>query len=349
MKRQVRILHVLNTGQFSGAENVVCQIIGMFKNDDGIQMAYTSPDGPIREALEEREIKYYPMSHLCRRELCRVVKEYAPEIVHAHDIRATVLASTFPPKIKKLSTIHGNDIGMRSLNKKSILFGMASLNMHHIFWVSKSCLEQYYFRKGVLKKSSVLVNVIDRSELINKMQSDSIVYPYDIVFVGRISAPKNPQRLAKVLAVTAAQKQDVQAAIVGNGELETEMKTTVTELGIDNNVHFLGFQSNPLKILHDAKVMIMTSAWEGTPMCALEAMALGVPIVSTPTDGMLDLVLDGKTGYLSDDDSVLADKMLQIIQKPDLHKALSSCSEERFAEISDIGNYKKKLAAAYFD
>ena len=41
-------------------------------------------------------------------------------------------------------------------------------------------------------------------------------------------------------------------------------------------------------MLHDSKVMLMTSLWEGTPMCAVEAMALGVPIVTTPTDGLCD-------------------------------------------------------------
>lgn len=342
-----KILHVLNTGQFSGAENVVCQIIGMFKNDDDVEMVYASPDGQIREALVERGISFFPMEKLCKKELRRVIKAYAPDIIHAHDVRATVLASFFHKKAKLISTIHVNDVSMRSLSIKVILFCAAARKMHHIFWVSRSCFEQYYFKALVASKSSVLTNVIDRDALIRKMRIDPGDYPYEIIYVGRLTAQKDPIRLAEVLARAAAQKQDLQAAVIGSGDLEDSMKARVKELGVERNVHFLGFQSNPLKMMRDAKVMVMTSAWEGTPICALEAMALGVPIVSTPADGMRDLVVDGKTGYLSDDDAVLAEQMVRILQDPLLYQSLSDGTEKRFAEISDIKAYKKKLRELY--
>ena len=347
IRKKIRILHVSNSDQFSGAENVVCQIINMFRNDDDIEMAYACMDGQIREALAEREIPYFPMTHLCNKELRRVIRDYTPDIIHAHDIRATVLASLFHKKVKLISTIHGNDVSMRSLSLKAVLFRVAARKMHHIFWVSKSCVEQYYFRKFILSKSSVLINVVDRDELDLKMQADPNDYHYDIVYLGRLTAQKEPLRLAKVLALAAARKQDIQAAIIGSGELEDSMKAKLKELGIEQNVRFLGFQSNPLKILHDAKVMVMTSAWEGTPMCALEAMAFGVPIVSTPTDGLRDLVLDGKTGYLSDNNHILAERMIQVLQDPLLHASLSAGTDERFSEISDVRGYKQKLKETY--
>ncbi|MDO4568696.1 MAG: glycosyltransferase family 4 protein [Clostridia bacterium] len=75
------------------------------------------------------------------------------------------------------------------------------------------------------------------------------------------------------------------------------------------------------KLLHDAQVMIMTSDHEGTPMVALEAMALGVPIVSTPTDGLKDLIDDGRTGFLADDDSVLAGRLIELSEDEQLRKA----------------------------
>ena len=75
----------------------------------------------------------------------------------------------------------------------------------------------------------------------------------------------------------------MQCAVIGTGELEEVTKTLSHNKGLDNNLHFLGFMSNAYGILEHSKLMIMTSRWEGTPMCALEAMALGVPIVSTPS------------------------------------------------------------------
>ena len=53
----MRIIHLLQSSKFSGAENVVCQIISMMENDD-VEMAYCSCDGQIREALSERNIKF---------------------------------------------------------------------------------------------------------------------------------------------------------------------------------------------------------------------------------------------------------------------------------------------------
>lgn len=61
---------------------------------------------------------------------------------------------------------------------------------------------------------------------------------------------------------------------------------------------FGGFRKNPYKILKNSQVMIMTSRWEGLGMCALEAMALGVPVVSTPTGGLCEIIEDGKNGFL---------------------------------------------------
>ena len=93
--------------------------------------------------------------------------------------------------------------------------------------------------------------------------------------------------------------------------------------------------------------MIMTSRWEGLPMCALEAMALGVPIVSTPTDGLKEIVEDGKTGYLSDKDDVLIDRCLDILKNEKLYQRLHQKTLEKAAIILDIESYKEALDRVY--
>ena len=167
---------------------------------------------------------------------------------------------------------------------------LASIKAKHIYWVSKSALACYPYKQFIGKKSSVLVNMIDTHNLVQQMQQDTQRYDYDIVYIGRLTYQKNPQRLLDVLARIAAKKKDVKAAVIGIGELADELKQLAKDKGIQENVHFLGFQKNPYKMLHDAKLMLMTSRWEGTPICVLEAMTLGVPVVSTPTDGICDLI-----------------------------------------------------------
>lgn len=82
-------------------------------------------------------------------------------------------------------------------------------------------------------------------------------------------------------------------------------------------------------------------------MCALEAMALGVPVVSTPSDGMRDLIEDGINGYLHDKDEVLVEKLLQIIRDPGHRAMLSRNTQEKFARINDAAKYQEAIAACY--
>ena len=100
-------------------------------------------------------------------------------------------------------------------------------------------------------------------------------------------------------------------------------------------------------MVHDTKAMILTSRWEGTPMCALEAMALGTPVVSTPSDGMKDLIDDGINGYLTDDDAVMAEKLLRIMNDAEHRKMLSENAREKFARINDAPKYQEAIAACY--
>lgn len=343
----MRVLHVLNTNRFSGAENVVCQIIDMFKGDSDIDMAYASPDGKIRDALLERNITFFPMSKLCHSELNRIVNEYKPDVIHGHDIRGAYQASRFSHKAKIIHTIHGNDLQMRKVSVKSMLYYWAAKKAAHIFWVSKTCLEQYKFYDLIKDKSSLLCNVVNEDAVAKKSASDLNNYEYNVVYIGRIAYPKNPQRLMKVLKLAIGKKSSINAAIVGTGDFETETKEIAKKYKIEDHVHFLGFQSNPLKILASSKVMIMTSDWEGTPMVALEATALGIPIVSTPTDGMCDVIDDGGNGYLSNDDEVLATKLVEIVEQEQLFKSLSDNAKNRSRKINNVQRYKKVLLTEY--
>ena len=343
----MRILHVLASNRYSGAENVVCQIMGMFSQEESIEMAYCSPDGQIRDTLLERGYSYYPLKQLSGKELKRVLKEYKPDVIHAHDMRASFVVAKTTRRIPLVSHIHNNAFNSRGISLKSIAYLLAGFRAKHIFWVSESSFKGYKFHNLFKKKSSVLYNVIDVEALYKKMEQDKTEYNYEVVYVGRLTHPKNPERLIKVLAKVIQEKPDCKVAIVGTGELEEETKNLAKELQIDKNIGFLGFLSNPLKIMKDSKVMLMTSRWEGTPMCALEAMALGLPIVSTPTDGLCELVTDGETGYLSDDDDELSRETVEIVNNTQKRNDFSLRAKHVSAAINNTHVYKITLMNYY--
>ena len=342
----MKVLHVLNSRIYSGAEKVVCQIIKAFRGE--VEMVYCSPDSEIvRKMLKEQDVTFVPMENMSTGELKRVIGQVQPDLIHAHDMRASFFAALCCGKIPLISHIHNNAYDARGLSPKTVAYLLAGCKAKHILWVSNSSFEGYAFHKLFGKKSSVLYNIIDTEQILEKKAADENSYDYDLIYVGRLTYQKDPQRLMRLCAALKARKPDVKVAIVGTGELEEEVKALCEELGIGENVQFLGFQSNPIKMVHDSKAMILTSRWEGTPMCALEAMALGTPVVSTPSDGMKDLIQDGVNGYLTDDDNVMVEKILKIAREPEHRRMLSENTKKKFAVINDAPKYKEAIYACY--
>ena len=347
MNKKIRILHLLCSDRFSGAENVVCQIVKMFDNIKEFEMIYASPDGQIRKALKERGVSFFAIKSVTPSEFKRVIFEIKPDIIHAHDMKASFLVAMTCGKIPLVSHIHNNNFDARKLTIKAVLYKFAARKAKHIFWVSQSSFEGYCFHKDFVGKSTILYNVIDRAQLLKKAQNAECADSYDIVYLGRLTEQKNPQRLVSILERITSVKSDLQVAIIGSGELENIVRDLIEEKKLKKNLHMLGFMSNPYGILQNANLMIMTSRWEGTPMCALEAMALGVPIVSTPTDGLKELVVQGETGYLVESDEVFAEMCCKILMNQENQKYLSKRAIERSIELMDLVKYKNELLYVY--
>jgi glycosyltransferase involved in cell wall biosynthesis len=257
----MKILHIANTNHFSGGENVICQIIAMF-GDSNVEMAYVSPDGQIREALKERNIRFLPIKNMSRKELKIVFEKEKPDVVHAHDMKASMTTALACGKTRLVLHLHNNEYANRKISKKSVGFLLPAYKANHIFYVSKSAYEGYRFHKWFKEKSSVLSNILDIDNLKEKAHKDQKRYDYDVIFLGRFSEPKNPIRLLNVIKKAVVTNPTLKVAVVGTGELEKEVEGKWKELNLQNNVDLLGFQSNPLKILKDAKMMLMTSRWE---------------------------------------------------------------------------------------
>ena len=90
----------------------------------------------------------------------------------------------------------------------------------------------------------------------------------------------------------------------------------------------------------------MTSIYEGTPMCALEAQALGKPIVATPVDGLKEIVINGCNGYLFDNNELLASKILFLL-KTEKYKEFELNSIEKFDLNFNLENYIKNIDKIY--
>ena len=254
-----KVLHVLSDVFFSGAENMVCQIVDMFRGE--YDMVYVSPDGPIRQALEARRVTYRPIAAVTPKEIRRVMAEEKPDIVHAHDMKASFAAALACGRTPLVSHIHNNGFDSRKVSPKTLAYLLVSGKFRHIFWVSPSAMKSFRFYGAVKDKSTVLGNVIRMDTLREKAEAAENQTPYDILFLGRMSEPKNPLRLVKVLNLVHDRYPRLQAAIVGKGDMEPQVRKAIAETGAEAYIHLLGYQENGYGLLKNARLMIMTSLW----------------------------------------------------------------------------------------
>ncbi len=343
-----KVVHLISTDVFSGAENVACQIIDIFKEDQNYEMLYASRINSNLEPLKMRNIKYYELKKFNLHYVRKMIKEVKPDIIHAHDIRASIIASLLKSKnIKIVSHVHANHMNMRKLNLKTTLYQLVSKKFSSIIWISNSAYENYYFKKKVKEKSKIIYNIISIENLLKKVQNSNIKENYDIIYLGRLVYQKNPLRIIEIVKKIKEKKSNIKVAIIGDGELNDICREKIAQYNLQNNIIMYGFINNPYEILYNSKIMIMTSRYEGTPMCALEAIALGKPIVSTPTDGIIDIVKDGETGYLSNDDNILSEKILELLTDEEKYKRFCDKTKENSFYMNDIEKYRKDINSIY--
>ena len=117
--------------------------------------------------------------------------------------------------------------------------------------------------------------------------------------VGRLAKIKNPGLVLKAFARMLRLKAiDARLVVIGDGELLGSLQSLARELGIDNRVSFCGWVLDREKIFSDLDVTCLSSFNEGTPVCLIESLAAGVPVVATRVGGVPDVISDGADGEL---------------------------------------------------
>jgi len=146
-----------------------------------------------------------------------------------------------------------------------------------------------------------------------------------LISIGRLTYQKRFDRLLRVFAEIRKKMDNVYLIILGKGELKKELQSLAEELNIDKFVYFVGFQKNPYAWLSKADVFVLTSDYEGLPNVIIEAMACGVPVVSTDClSGPNEIITNGKNGILvpPQDEKALAEAILKVLQDDNLKSKL---------------------------
>jgi glycosyltransferase involved in cell wall biosynthesis len=111
-----------------------------------------------------------------------------------------------------------------------------------------------------------------------------------LLFVGRLVPIKRVDVLLESLRQVVSQGAPVQLAIVGDGELRTQLEELSAEMGLQGRVHFLGYRRDLPRIAAAADIAVLSSDNEGTPVALIEAAAAGLPAVATSVGGVPEVV-----------------------------------------------------------
>lgn len=166
--------------------------------------------------------------------------------------------------------------------------------------------EDYEAAKKFKAKDVALINGIGINTAKFKIfESNYIREKFDLsdddfimLTVGELISRKNHETIIKMLS--AMKNNKVHFFIAGEGELTDQLKDKGREMGLDNNVHFLGFCRNISELCNSCDLFIFPSVHEGLSVALMEAMACGKPVVASKIRGNVDLIDEGKGGYLVD-------------------------------------------------
>lgn len=302
------ILFYINTISGGGAERVILQLACHFSQEGYRAVLVTSfieegreypvPDGVIRLSLEHEEIKQSRLMRNVTRihKLRAIIKQEKPAVVIAFMtepiFRASIATIGIPVKI--VFSIR-NDPAIEHSKGSGYFVGKYIIpRADGIVFQTENA--KAWFPPEVQKKSAVILNEVSTTffgvQRAEKTKS--------IVTFGRLVNQKNHKLLIDAFAQIAGRYPEEELLIYGCGELRDALQTQIDDLDLTDRVKLMGATDQVPQILAQSKVFVLSSDYEGMPNALMEAMAVGVPCISTdcPCGGPKTLIEDGTDGLL---------------------------------------------------
>ena len=255
-------------------------------------------------------------------------------MIHTHQY-ACVYAALWPVIRRKpfLHTFHTlpeieNSRLLRCLLTK-ILVGCNKMTPIAISKTNRQLVADYY--KLDMRSVPLVHNPVDIRRFAAGKRVDDGVFRF--ITVGRFSKEKNQQMMYRAFASFLSKGHNARLLMLGTGAEEENLKALANDLGIHDRIDYAGYVDNVEDYLKTADVFLLSSHYEAQPLCVLEAMAAGKPVISTDVGGVSDIVTDN--GILVPADDV--DAMSQAMEKLYLDKMLRRTMSER--AVSNAAEY----------
>jgi glycosyltransferase involved in cell wall biosynthesis len=272
--------------------------------------------------------------------LSRVLRSYAPDLVHAHDPHAVAMAATAlsfgtlapaPPLVASRRVdfhLSGNS------------FSRWKYRQVTRFIAASGAIRDILIGDGIpASQVTVLHDGIDVGRVQRLPSLDAHVefwLPHGVPLlmnVGALVGHKGQKHLLDAMPLVMREVPDVHLVILGDGELRTPLERQVKDLHLERAVRLPGFREDVLSLMKSADLFVMSSVTEGLGSAVLDAMAMGLAVVGTHAGGIPEVVVEGETGLLvpPGESRPLAAAIVRLLENPALRARFGEAGKNRVA------------------
>lgn len=308
-KQKVKILYFLNSTVKAGVEEHVLQLVKHLDREtfDPILVCPQKLIDLIRENLEEIKVRFYPV-HIRRwrnikeiRKFLAILREEKPDIVHSHLFFATrfaALLAKFTGVSKVIETAHIREAWRKGIKKVYAIDRFFYRFVDKVIAVSDAVKTYLIKDKKLSKEKTELIrNGVDLEKFKPNLKIRNNG-KFKIGVIGRLEPQKGHRYFLEAVKMLDGDSKDVKFLIIGEGGLRKDLEQRCKELKIEDRVEFLGFRKDIVSVLRELDLIVLPSLYEGLPLVALEAGAVGKPTIVTNVDGSPEVIINNKTGLV---------------------------------------------------
>lgn len=292
--------------------------------------------------------KYPPYALSLATKLVAVAKEYRLELIHAH-YAVPHATSAFLAKqmlgaqgLKTITTLHGTDITLVGLDES--FYEVIKFNIEESDGVTavsnylqRRTIDQFSIRREI----RVIHNFVDTHRYSPETTSCTKEHfaPHGEKILMHASNFRPLKRTTDVVRIFDRVRQQIPAKLllVGEGPDRLGVQQLVKELGLSQDVFFLGEQDYLEKLMSCADLFVLPSEQESFGLVALEAQSSALPVIGTSIGGLPEVVLHDQTGFLLPVGEIegMAEGALQLLKDPSLYDSFRKCARQRAIECFD--------------
>lgn len=274
----------------------------------------------------------------------KVTKKFDVAFIEFADTAILLMDYLARQKTPFIVHVHGHDI-TSSLNDKAYKEELIILFEKAAFFIAAS---EYMKRRLILlgcdeNKIKVIRLGVDSKHIEATPWSERIKLSPSIIFLGRLTAIKNPIALLYAFQKVKQEIPEVTLSIIGDGEMKAAVLNTIAKLGLSNAVTLYGAlpreKSFPILKSHwiyaQHSVTSLRGDTEGFAISLAEAALHELPVVSTIHNGITENVIDGKTGYLVPEYNyeAMADRLIYLIKNPTVAEEMGKAGKKHILNL----------------